>query len=237
MSYLSHSQATPVTPLYDTWKWKQNIGAWLISLPFDRSAYIKVTRVEEWRQEINGWISSVDQEYLPDAMALVNGWFANQLEKNLDSFNHWVRIWKVDIGHERSLEWDSTQSHEDFLKNVFKKVQDYPALLSHLSVHVDMLVYTRTEQSPHQPVHAWIRNYAKFSISSMSDSTYTAFQVYCTLFCRYSPDFDDNEELYNLNHPMLSASLQAWEKQCGEIDADDGLFGMYPHGFSPDWNK
>lgn len=218
MSYLSHPHTAPVTPLYDTWKWKKHIGDWAVSLPFDRDA---------------------------SSLKDTNYWYAEQLKQSLSSFRPWLRAWKIYIGGvylgtreilEDNRCWDFNQSQDDFLNDVSRRIQEYPALVGEVVVHVDMLVYTRTEQSPHQPVRAWVRNYAKFRFSINLGEGYVAFYVYGTLFCRYSPLMDDNEELYNLNHPMLSASLQAWEKQCGEIYAD-GFFGMYSHGFSPNWNK
>lgn len=211
---MSNSQADPITPLHDTWRWQKYIGSWLISSPFDKSSHT----TEE-----------------------ISDWFAKQLKENFTSFNQWTRVWKVKIAahypktkevFDGLYQWDGKQCHKDFMNDVFQEIQGCPALISGIEAHVDMLVYTRTEQSPLHPVRAWIRENAFFRITSSGSM---GFHIYMTLFCRYSPDLDDNEELYNLNHPILSASLQDWEKQYGEINADDGRFGMYPHGFLPDW--
>jgi hypothetical protein len=216
MHHLSNSFATPVKPLYDTWKWQQDIGAWLVSLPDNLHAY------------------SLKQR---------NQLFAEQLHGSLASFAQWQRVRKVKIygnypdtrsgGFKEELEWAAKISNKDFMDSVLQRSQDCPALISQIEVEVDVLVYTRTPQYPNQPVRAWIRDCASFRISNSGSQGYVSFEVFVTLFCRHSPFLDDNEELYNLNQPILSESLKAWEQQFGEINADDGLYGMYPHGFLP----
>ncbi|OUC13854.1 MAG: hypothetical protein B0A82_15210 [Alkalinema sp. CACIAM 70d] len=238
---LSDLQANPIKPLCDTWRWHQELGGWIISLVFDEGDAAVMNCFQGWeKSRMIQAVQSFHQQF-PEAQNLINQWFVSQLKKTLNSFDQWMRVWKVEIvGQNLSsgkravklcLEWNPKQQYQDFMAKVLQQVQTYSGAVSVITIYTDMLVYTRTEDSPHQVVHGWIRGYAKFRISPLEK--YRVLHIYCTLFCRNSPELEDNQELFHLNQPILSESLKAWEQEFGEINADDGLYGMYRHGFLP----
>lgn len=131
---LSDLQANPIKPLCDTWRWHQELGEWLISLVFDEGDAAVMNCFQEWDKS---WriqaVQSFHQQF-PEAQNLINQWFVSQLKKTLNSFDQWMRVWKVEIvGQNLSsekivrlcLEWNPKQQYQDFMAKVLQQVQTY----------------------------------------------------------------------------------------------------------------
>ncbi|OUC13855.1 MAG: hypothetical protein B0A82_15215 [Alkalinema sp. CACIAM 70d] len=223
---LSDLQAPPVEPLRDTWRWDQDAGDWFINLPFD---------------------------FAGKSVATINRWVVENLSVSLETFSGFLRPWKVEIktrplegqGHSTtmslpttmSLQWNPRQPYEEFIQTVLDRIQTASDPIGNLRIDLDMCTYVRTADSPESPLQAWVRGFAKLNFQrgySSKGGGGLMLYFYCTLFCRLSLVGDLNDELYELNQPILAQALQTWKQRLGgEIDVEAGRAGLYRYGFRP----
>lgn len=211
----------PIEPLNDTWGGKKSAGSWSIDPPFD---------------------------FTNLSIQLVNAWYIDSTIGTIDAFDELARVWKVAFGPSSEsdikgvvLEWQPGNSYEEYIEHVLKAIREYPAAIEELVMRVDLLVFVRTEESPHQPIPAWVRYLGEFVIRGGPEygEPYLYFSVHHTLFYPFSyPLGANNSELYSLNQPLLENALRRWEERFGSISEVEGLKGIYEYGFLPEekWN-
>jgi len=206
--------AEPAEPLYDTWGAKGDAGSWCVRAehrPADFSA------------------------------TAVNAWFGTVFAATLDAFAELVRPQRVffnSLYHDDVpgvlLERQPHEVAEPFMQRVVAAAASFPAPLNMLDCDVDLLAYTRTVDSPVQPVRRWLRLANQFTIwgGPENPDPFVCFTVNHTLFRATSAYDDDNLELYDLNHPLLERALRRWEGRIGPIVDFSGLSGVYRYGFT-----
>lgn len=207
----------PIQPLEDTWGSKGDAGTWYINLDLNFTA--------NTTQEINTWYEKI-------------------ITDTLDSFRDLARVWKVSLSpsnHEKFkgvvLEWQPEESYEAYFKKISKAIERFPDVICILEMFVDLLVFVRTEESPHKPIRTWVRYLGKFSFCGglIHRKPFMYLDMEHTLF---SPSSffkeDDNSELYSLNQPLLKTALGRWEEKFDAEIEPDGLPGIYKYGFLPD---
>ncbi|MGI0495518.1 hypothetical protein ACN4EG_27385, partial [Alkalinema pantanalense CENA528] len=168
----------------------------------------------------------------------------------LETFAGFLRPWRVEIktrplegqGHSTtmSLQWNLRQPYEEFVQTILDRIQTASEPIGNVRIDLDMCVSVRTTDSPESPLRAWVRGFAKlnfqrgYSSKGGEGGGGLMLYFYCTLFCRLSLAGDLNDELYELNQPILAHALQTWEQQLGgEIDVEAGRAGLYRYGFRP----
>ena len=209
--------AAPIAPLNDTWAGKKSAGSWCIVLPFDFTSLS-----------------------IPE----VNAWYINSTMETLDAFFELARVWEVSFGPSNEsnikgvvLEWQPGNSYEEYIERVLKAIREYPAAIEELAMQVDLLVFVRTEESPKEPIRAWVRNLGELLIRGGPEygEPDLSFFVHHTLFYPFSyHNSADNSELYSLNQPLLENALRRWEERFGSISEVEGLKGIYEYGFKPE---
>ncbi|MHC5823413.1 MAG: hypothetical protein ACYT04_48175, partial [Nostoc sp.] len=206
----------PIAPLYDTWAGKKSAGSWSIDPPFDFTSL---------------------------SIQSVNAWYIDSTIGTIDAFDELARVWEVVFGPSNEsdikgvvLEWQPGNSHEEYIEQVLKAIGEYPDAIEELVMQVDLLVFVRTEESPHQPIRAWVRYLGEFVIRGGPEygEPYLYFSVHHTLFYPFSyQNSADNSELFSLNQPLLENALRRLEERLGSISEVEGLKGIYEYGFKP----
>ncbi|MEH2243025.1 hypothetical protein [Nostoc sp.] len=211
----------PIEPLNDTWGGKKDAGSWGVTPSFD---------------------------FTNLSIQSVNTWYVNSLMETLNAFSDLARVWSVFFYPSPEseikrvvLEWKPGDSYEKYLKKVLEAIGEYSAAIEGLEMEVDLLVFVRTQESPNQPVRAWVRNLGNLVIWGGLEygRPYLFFSINHTLFYSFSyPLGEDNSELYSLNQPLLENALRRWEERFGPISEVEGLKGIYEYGFLPEekWN-
>lgn len=217
MMILNDLEAT--NPLRDTWGFKRGKDIyWYMEPDFDFSS-----------------LSTQD----------VNAWFARSLACTINTFSEIVRLARVEFvtdytrteGVEPvSFSWEYEVSQREYLEEALDKIHNYQAPIERLTFDVDMFVYARTQESPVEPVQIWVRGLASFTFYGGPEhgDPGLILNLNETLFCFNDEERGSNERLYVLNHPLLSKSLQGWEKEFNSAIIPDGPEGIYKYGFLPD---
>ncbi|WP_138504658.1 hypothetical protein [Nostoc sp. PA-18-2419] len=134
------------------------------------------------------------------------------------------------------LEWQPRNSYEEYIEHVLKAIREYPAAIEELAMQVELLVFVRTEESPHQPIRAWVRFLGELLICGGLEygEPDFCFSVDHTLFYPFSyHNGANNSELYLVNQPLLENALRRWEERFGSISEVEGLKGIFEYGFKP----
>lgn len=207
----------PIEPLNDTWGGKKSAGKWFIVPPFD---------------------------FTNLSIQLVNAWYIDSTIGTINAFDELARVAEVFFSPSSEsdikgvvLEWQPGNSYEEYIEHVLKAIGEYPAAIEELVMQVDLLVFVRTEESPHQPIRAWVRYLGELLIRGGPEygEPYICFSVHHTLFYPFSyPLGANNSELYSLNQPLLENALRRWEERFGSISEVEGLQGIYEYGFKPE---
>lgn len=213
-------------PLSDIWDVKSGAGNWAIDLP------------------CNFAITSVQER---------NSWYAETMISTVDAFASLARVYQVSFGpipsnetkvKGQSLEWKLDEPYDCFLAKTAKAIKEYPVDIYALTLKVDLFVYVHTKESPNKAVRVWVRKFGnsiamgEFEISldhSKYKENYVYFDLTHTLFYPFSYiGYKDNQELFNLNQPLLAEALRKWEKKFDAEIEPDGLPGIYKYGYLPE---
>jgi len=211
-------------PLLSTWDYKQDAGDWDIQLA---SEFI---------------CSSKEQQKLS---------YIKAVEMTLDTFSNFARAYQISIisvPDSKSqlgrvlIEWQPEEEYKRYVERTLVKIRNYPDKVYEIEIKVDLNVFIYTEESPGQPIRAWVRCFdeslemGEFSIDIpiKDDDPSMRFCLAHTLFYPFSyQNNKDNTELFELNQPLLEKAFKSWEKKFNsEIEAD-GLTGVYKYGYLP----
>lgn len=216
--------AKVIEPLLSTWGYKQYAGDWDIQLP---SEFICCSYKEQKKA------------------------YCKAITITLDAFSSLIRAYKISIlslanseskGNTIIFEHQHTEYYEEYIKRVFKAINDCPNEIYEIEIKFDLYVFIYTEENPNKPIRSWIRYIEKsieigefnIDISTKDNEPYVQFYIEHTLFYPLSyQNNEDNTELFELNQPLLEEALKNWEQKFdAEIEAD-GLTGVYKYGYLP----
>lgn len=214
-----------IEPLLSTWGYKQDAGDWDIQLP---AAFICSSSKEQKKA------------------------YCKAITITLDAFFSLIRVYKISIlsildsgtkGNTIVLKCQHTEDYDEYIKRVFKAINNHPEEIYEIEIKFDLYAYIYTKENSDKPIRSWVRYVEQsiaigefnIDISTEDDEPYIGFYIEHTLFYPSSRqnNNEDNTELFELNQPLLEKALKNWEKKFNsEIEAD-GLTGVYKYGYLP----
>ena len=186
--------------LYDTWEIEDGLATWYIVLSLDFTDFSA--------QEINAW-------------------YRKTLIETINSFPNFTGVSKVyfraspnESDESIEIEWQSGTSYQKYYESVLNAIEDFPFTISLLEISADFYIFTRTTESPLQPVRGWVRYLGRFSFcgAKFHSNPFIYLNMNNTLFCPSDIYGGDNTELYSLNQPLLENALRNWEQKIGKIN-------------------
>jgi len=207
------SSDAPVRPLFDTWQ-VQSASSWTI------------------RPRVEGRASARE----------CNAWYAQQAADSLRSLGTWMRPWRVaayvpeTTAHAEQrlkFEWPPDASPAAFLSHVMGQVRETSGRIDDLTMELDLYVWFRTAESPHQPVRAWLRAPTDLQVAGASEGreAYLNLSIAHSVFAAETWQRGNNGELHALNQPLLGQALACWEQNLGPIIEIDGV-NVFKYGFA-----
>ena len=215
---LTHKNAAPVKPIRDTWGKISRYHAFWSMFP-----------------NINVSSFSVQEN---------NEWFATIIEQILEIWDNFGRIWNIyfnfmsDPNDYESIKneffkWEIDTPYNNYVDKVLKTIRSCSLPIYDVSLEFDLLVYVSTQESPKHLIRCWVRDLGDVNIMGgiLNDpEPYVTFSLDTSLFCKQHFLYENNQELYTLNHPLLENFLRTAEKKIGEIKDIQGP-DVFKYGF------